>query len=154
MGIRVSTIKDAEGKEIVDPKSTINISSAVIEKYVAKETPILAKNKAFMKEIQTPDQFMLAMVGNLLADHYFVEGVCLGLENPSDYVVSEEKIPVKKEVSEEKKKQLDQNIQKELQKVANCPITSEMVLSSSQKYAIPVEYLLAIMKNDSSYGTQ
>jgi hypothetical protein len=87
LGIRVPTIKDDEGKETIDRKSQIVISQAALEKYVGKETQLLAKNKEFMKEISGPDQFMLALAGNLVADQYFVEGVCLGLENPSDYGV-------------------------------------------------------------------
>lgn len=152
--IRVSTVKDAEGNEVIDRKAQISIPQVALEKYIAKETQILAKNKEFMREISSPDQFMLAIVGNLVADNYFVEWVCLWLENPSDYGVSEEQSSVKKEMSEDKKKELGQNIQKELQKVSNCPLTAEMVLASSQKYSVPVEYILAMMKNDSSYGTQ
>ena len=154
LGIHVSTTKDAEGREVVDTKTSVTISQAAIEKYIVKETSLLAKNKLFMKEIQTPDQFMLAMAGNLVADQFFVEGVCLWLETPLDYgVETSDQTSNARELSPEKKQELQQNIQKELEKMANCPLTPSMVLASSQKYTVPIEYILAIMKNDSSYGT-
>jgi hypothetical protein len=73
LGIRVSTIKDMDGKETVDRKAQISIPQSAIEKYMIEELPPLAKNKDFMKEITSPDQFVLALAGNLVADQYFVE---------------------------------------------------------------------------------
>ncbi len=44
-------------------------------------------------------------------------------------------------------------IQAELDKVRGVPFDAEMVNNSAQKYNIPVSFLLAFMRNDSSYGT-
>jgi hypothetical protein len=41
----------------------------------------------------------------------------------------------------------------ELQKY-NSLLTAEMLVTSAKKYEIPVAYLAAVIKNDSSYGTQ
>ena len=44
-------------------------------------------------------------------------------------------------------------IQAELDKVRGVPFDAKQVNKSAQKYNVPVSYLLAFMRNDSSYGT-
>lgn len=47
--------------------------------------------------------------------------------------------------------QLRSNISAELIRY-NSPVTAAMVISSSKKFSVPVEYIMAFMKNDSHYG--
>lgn len=49
---------------------------------------------------------------------------------------------------------LKQNIETELNKYVWCPLTAEMIIISAQKHKVPVEYIMAIMRNDSHYGTK
>ncbi len=49
-------------------------------------------------------------------------------------------------------RQLKSNIASELAKY-NSPVTADMVISTSKKFTVPAEYIMAFMKNDSSYGT-
>lgn len=158
--IPFNTVKNANKEDVLD-ESTFDVSlitQQVLDKYLATTLPSLAKKNEFMKEITSPDQFVLAVIGNLFAGSMFVEGVCIGVENPNNYLLETAVIskPVEAKIlSDEKRKELKDNIQKELDKVPNTPLTAEMVISSCEKYPnVPVEYVLAIMKNDSTYGTQ
>lgn len=80
--------------------------------------------------------------------------------------ISEQKEEIKKELSEKNtdknsekilninnQEQLKQKIQSELNTIKNCPLTAEMIISSAQKHQVPVEYMMAIMRNDSHYWT-
>lgn len=51
----------------------------------------------------------------------------------------------------ENKEQLKLKIKAELAN-HNSPVTPDMVLATSEKFKVPVEYLMAFMKNDSHYG--
>ena len=157
--IPFSTVENNKKEEVLDEGKfdASLITEQVMDKYLALTIPTLAKNRDFMKEITSPDQFLLAVVGNAFVGQTFVEGVCIGVENPANYLpesATAAKLVDTKNLSDEKKKELSSTIQKELSSVSNCPLTAEMVLSACQKYPdVPAEYVLAIMKNDSTYGT-
>jgi len=49
--------------------------------------------------------------------------------------------------------QLKNKIEEELLHYSWTPLSSSMILATSKKFSVPVEYIMAFMKNDSSYGT-
>ncbi len=167
------TVKNSEGTEekieVVESIPTDeNIINWFIDKYLKKAIPELMKNQKFMKKITSPDDFAFALMGNLVLDHFFVEGVALGLEDKSKYW-GVEKVQNNSEdenkesndnwndenainqltnnLSEAKQKQIIEN---ELKKA---PFTSQEVIESCNEFNIPWLYGMAFMKNDSSYWT-
>lgn len=66
---------------------------------------------------------------------------------------------VEEKTNEEKKENIDneenikQKIQSELNQYNNCPLTAEMIIISAKEHQVPIEYIMAIMKNDSHYWT-
>jgi hypothetical protein len=64
---------------------------------------------------------------------------------------------VEEKTNEEKKENIDneenikQKIQSELNQYNNCPLTAEMIIISAKEHQVPIEYIMAIMKNDSHY---
>lgn len=89
----------------------------------------------------------LAIFGNLTGDKFFVEWVNLGIITTTS-MWWENKI---------NKTEIDPNqaakIKSELNKVKNCPLTPEMIINTSKTHNVPINYLMAIMKNDSTYWT-
>ncbi|MEI8090707.1 MAG: hypothetical protein WCG98_00115 [bacterium] len=81
----------------------------------------------------------------------------IGIENLSDYAVTTTGTQTPDQTKDKKTpeltpEQLKKNVQLELEKYRS-PVTAVMVLTASTTYKVPVEYIMAIMKNDSGYGT-
>jgi len=97
------------------------------------------------------DTFTLALFGNITGEKFFVEGVNLWLITAPViwWAVNENVATTNVEADPD---QLGK-IKTELLSVKNCPLTAEMVINASQKNNVPNSYVMAIMKNDSSYGT-
>ncbi|MBU0625882.1 hypothetical protein KKG31_01605 [Patescibacteria group bacterium] len=99
--------------------------------------------------------FVLAIFGNLIADKFFVEGVNIGIINVGDYQIINSEQPITNNIVEEEahEEQLKINITTELEKY-HSPVTADMVINTSKKFSVPVEYIMAFMRNDSHYGTE
>lgn len=154
-------IKWLNGVSIKNKTVKIINKSNFADAYLQKMIPKLAENNKFMNAISSPDDFAFALFGNLTLDHFFIEGVKLGIVNKKDYWGKEEekkteewKKPNKKEI-----KQLDNNFSEAKQKqviaseLEKAPFTTDEVRDSCKEYWVPPLYVMAFMKNDSSYWT-
>lgn len=132
---------------------------AFIKSYTNLAIPKLIKDAEFMKDIQWQDEFWLAIMGWIVVDSQtIIDWVQTKAITPSQYlplapVAAQPKIETPTDPTQtiDQIKLLD-NTKKELEKY-NSPILAQEVINTSTKYNVPVEYIMAFMKNDSSYGT-
>jgi hypothetical protein len=78
--------------------------------------------------------------------------VLLGVKTFADFGAT---VPEKKDVVSGSTEVLDmkeEEITEELTKVKS-PLTAKMVIDAATKHNVAISYIMAIMKNDSSYGT-
>jgi len=140
-----------KNKMIVNTARIMQNKEEFIDRYLKFTIPILAdpKDTFIWSEKVNVDTFALALFGNLTGDKFFVEGVNLGLISAP--------INSNSETTKTNNVEADPNqaakIKTELNTVKNTPITPEMIISASTKYNVPTTYIMAIMKNDSSYWT-
>ncbi|MEI6426502.1 MAG: hypothetical protein WCO66_04075 [Candidatus Absconditabacteria bacterium] len=138
-------------KEVVDTAKIQGQPQQFIENYLKITVDALAKSgdKFINSENVHADEFTLALFGNLTGDKFFVEGVNLGVITKASILGTS---TGKTETTE-----IDPNqaakIKAELASVKNCPLTAEMIIKASKDYKAPIPYMMAIMKNDSTYGT-
>ena len=128
-----------------------------IQSYTNLAIPRLIKDDKFMQDIQWQDEFWLAIMGWIVVDSKtIIDSVQTKAIIPSQYLskssaqTPEIKPDTKTETIDPTK--LFENTDKELTKY-NSPIAAQEVINTSTKYSVPVEYIMAFMKNDSSYGT-
>lgn len=132
-----------------------------IQSYTNLAIPKLIKDAEFMKDIQWQDEFWLAIMGWIVVDSQtIIDWVQTKAITPSQYLpvaTVTEKPKIENPTDQKETQTIDQiklldNTQKELEKY-NSPILAQEVINTSTKYNVPVEYIMAFMKNDSSYGT-
>lgn len=135
------------------------VDDKFIDKYLADNIKSFASDLDFMENISNPDQFVLALMWNLVAGNWFVEWVVIWEETIDNYLVEEEKEQSKKKVESDWEieftwwdLEIIGKIETELKKY-NSPIKADDVLNTSKQYSVPVEYIMAFMKNDSTYAT-
>lgn len=143
-------------------KSKIN--NEFIDKYLSDSFKELVSDEKFMNDIENSDQFTLALMWKFVAGNWFVEWVVIWEELTDNYLVKKEEVVwfvPEKAVDDKKTEELKysgwdqeivQRIDGELKKY-NSLIKSEDVLGASKQHNVPVEYIMAFMKNDSSYAT-
>ncbi len=146
--IRVN--KDANWNASID--ATAFTAEDIVVKYLDKEIPELVKNEDFMTNIKDSSHFALALMGNLVADRYFIEWVLIWSEETASYLANSSSVVKSSDEKVQTDEQLLTTIQTELDSKKS-PVKAEWVISTSKKYSVPVEYIMAIMKNDSAYGT-
>ena len=145
------------GIEIIDTTSPDwkpeHITDTVIQNYLTSQTKQLYEDSWFIKYIQSSDHFVLSLMGGLFVNgNTFAESVLLGVKKPEELGWN---IWEKKEHPIFSWELIDMDQQKILQELTGIksPLTPEMVVASATKFSIPVSYIMAFMKNDSSYGT-
>ena len=142
-------------KSVVDDTKLdqLNIDEKFVDKYLEDTFKELISDDNFMKDIENPDQFTLALMWKFVAGNWFVEWVLIWEETVDDYLRDRETQSkfenINKNLSDE---EILKNIDTEL-KNNNSKIEAKDVLGSSKKYDVPVEYIMAFMKNDSTYAT-
>jgi hypothetical protein len=136
-------------KEIIDISKIQEQSDKFIEEYIKITVNALAQSgdEFINSDNINPDTFALAVFGNLTGEKFFVEGVNLGLISANSTNETTKTNNIEADPNQAAK------IKAELDTVKNAPITPEMIISASTKYNVPTTYIMAIMKNDSSYGT-
>lgn len=81
----------------------------------------------------------------------------LGIKKPEDFGVvqeQEEKDPdTTPEVYSTTVLDMKEDVITEEFTKVKSPLTAQMLIKAATKYTVPVSYMMAIMKNDSSYGT-
>lgn len=167
--ININTVKKTgneyifikDGQEFIDQEKIKNDIPAFVDKYISTIIPLLATSgDEFITSVYvSKDTFTLAIFGNIIGEKFFVEWINLGIIKKEDYLgtlTASQIITPKIEETGEKKdnnKEINQKITSELWSVQDCPLTADMVINAANSYNVPVEYILAIMKNDSHYGT-
>lgn len=156
VGCIVPKKMSANGIEIIDDTSSDwkpeNINKAVIEKYLTQKTTEFVLTEWYITSVPSSDHFVLALLwGLFVSGNTFPQAVLLGVAAPKDFGEVQE---IKSEqpnslVVEDMDKE---KIQQELS-AASSPITFEMVQSSAKKYGVPMSYIMAFMKNDSTYAS-
>ena len=97
VGLKVPSKKWEQGNEVIDttspdwPAAKGKIDKALIDKYLSKKTQKLLKDPWFVQDIQSPDHFVLALMGGMVANTSFVESVILGIHTPQEYWQVQEK---------------------------------------------------------------
>lgn len=132
------------------------ITKTMIEKYIIKKTTDFVKTEWYISYIPTADHFTFALMGWLfVAGNVFPEAVLLGIQTPEDFSWwKHDRLPENYGIFSGKIEDMTQQaITDELLKFKS-PITEKMVMDSAKKYAVPMSYIMAMMKNDSGYGTQ
>lgn len=153
--------------EFLTPENNVNSvdmakvkgnEDAFVETYLKYIIPLLADpsdNFITSKQVDK-DSFALAVLWGLVGDKYFIEWINIWLVTSTDFKSSVAPLPPVETPQEKSpeltKLQLKNKIQAELTKNKS-PLTAEMIIQASEVYKIPVEYIMAFMKNDSSYGT-
>lgn len=129
-----------------------------IKTYTNLTIPRLINDEKFMKDIDWQDEFWLAIIWWVVIDQKnIIDWIQSKAIIPSQYLITSKpqigvegpKLPEKENINQE---ELLKTINTQLQKY-NSPIKAEEVRSTSTKYNVPPGYLMAFMKNDSSYGT-
>lgn len=156
VGCIVPKKMSTNGVEIIDEASSDwkpeSIDKAIIEKYLAQKITEFVGTEWYISSIPSSDHLALALFwGFFVSGNTFPEAVLLGVKKPIDFgwtpeVVATTMLMIVDDMTQEA-------IQEELTK-ANSPLTKEMVVVSAKKYGVPLSYLMAFMKNDSTYGTK
>ncbi len=84
-GLLVDSLENAIKEYPSSVSTDVLKNEKFVHQYLKKAIPELMKNQKFMNTITSPDDFAFALMGNLVLDHFFVEGVALGLEDTSKY---------------------------------------------------------------------
>ena len=136
-------------KEIIDISKIQGQEDKFIDEYIKITVNAFAQSgdEFINSDNINPDTFALAVFGNLTGEKFFVEGVNLGLISANSTNETTKTNNIEADPNQAAK------IKAELDTVKNAPITPEMIISASTKYNVPTTYIMAIMKNDSSYGT-
>jgi hypothetical protein len=163
----VEQIKNGKTKTVKVKKETVNAEKfnkdkeKIIPKYLEYMTKQLAGNADYLQNIDSADTVAFTMISSLFVqpDHV-IDGIKAKVFLPEAFVegnyqprVEQPTIPntptaFVDNFTEAKKAVLTQELQ-----AVSSPLTAEMIVQSAQKSAIPVAYLTAVIKNDSSYGT-
>ena len=142
-------ITDKNNKESIDIEKLQKNTETFADAYLKTTILKFAKSEDDFINSENVDvhSCALAIFGNLTGDKFFVEWVNLGLISAAS-IWGETKI---------NKTEIDPNqaakIKSELNKVKNSPLTAEMIINTSKTHNVPINYLMAIMKNDSTYWT-
>lgn len=133
-----------------------SIDRNIIEKYLMTKIPEFMTNEWYIKYIPSADHLVLALMGGLfISGNTFPEAVLLGIKTPEQFGWSKhdqlpEVVLASLGIVEDMKEQV---IKDELS-AAQSPVTEKMVMDSAKKYSVPMSYIMAIIKNDSTYGTK
>ncbi len=132
-----------------------DIDEAIIQKYLIKRTSEFVSNESYMTNIPSADHFAFALMGWLfVAGNVFPEAVLLWIDTPKNSSISKhDNLPENFSFSWKVEDMKEQDITNELLKFKS-PLTAQMVINSAKKYAVPMSYMMAMMKNDSWYGSQ
>lgn len=145
------------GKNIVDI-SKIDDKNVFVDTYLKYIIPLLADptDDFITSKKVDKNSFALAVIGGLVGDKYFIESVNIGLTSTTDFIdhwsIEKNMTFITKEISWEITEDQKKKIIKELSTIKS-PLSVEMIISSAKKYDVPLSYIMAIMKNDSAYGT-
>lgn len=150
------------GMEIIDTQSADwhpeSIDLSLIQKYLTTTVNSFVENKDFMQNIPSDDHVVLALFGWLFVHgDILAESLLLGVKKPNQFLRTSPSSTTNSPETSSTMNSIDMtdtSITQELQKYPWTPLTAEMVLSSARTYNVPVSYIMAIMKNDSGYGTQ
>ena len=162
---------------IIDPTRKADLianKEKFINNYIAYFTNHLAdsdKNKKYLESIDSSDSVAFTIISSLYVNpENVIDGVAAKVFLPQGFVEGAYERPEREgepriEITNDTDAILEvtspevdlnpeqiQTLNRELQQ-RNSPITAEMLVQSAKEHTIPVTYLAAVIKNDSSYGT-
>ena len=148
-----SLIITKDKKEVVDIQKIQANPEEFVDNYLKTTIPAFVDSwDEFIdsKKVVT-DAFTVALFGNLTGEKFFVEWVNLWIITAAQMWKIEAK-PATNNTAEVDPNQASK-ITTELNTVKNCPLTADMIIKASKEHKVSIAYIMAIMKNDSSYGT-
>ncbi|MDO4713213.1 MAG: hypothetical protein Q4B28_00700 [bacterium] len=171
----LDTKKDQNQTTAIKPELFENeeLKKDLINAYLAQTLPHLSQNPSFLQKAQDANTIAFTLIAGLSVDQeHLIEGIKVSALLPQEFY---QPLPATTETQQEENSSDQEQVQRiknltfadkisdtaraviqsELERTTpKSPLTLEMILHSSQKYQIPIEYLMAVVKNDSSYGTQ
>lgn len=153
------------GIEVIDTQSTDwhpeTIDLVFVQTYLKNKISTFVNNKDFIQHIPSDDHIVLALFGGMfVGGDVFAESLLLGIKKPEQFlpmVVPSKSPSWWENIPSSTINTMDMqesSITEELQKYSGTPLTAQMIISSARSYTVPISYIMAIMKNDSGYGTQ
>lgn len=175
----ITITKEKDNKVITSIKPEFfedeDVKNSFIQSYIMQTIKHMSQNESFLQKTEDGNTVTFALIAGLsLEQGNSIEGIKAWALLPQEFYENKvAQVPLNqektnKQVFEEQEQKIKnltfaenisdttkEVIQQELDTTKpKSPLTVEMIISSAQKYEIPIEYLMAVVKNDSSYGTQ